>query len=402
MPKHFVFMGLAERGHIFPHLGVVGELVRRGHRVTFATGASMAKAIEDAGGTPLICPSRMEEVNVRDAVTSPDVATILNLMFDDSVAMYEAITSRFDGDRPDLLAFDQFTFQPARVLDQEWKVPSVELSPSLASNEHWSYASAMIDADHAAQMDTSSFAAFYAKVVEFTTKHGMVDPEKVLMAPHRFNIVSVPREFQIAGDTFDGRFAFVGPSLATRSFLGEWTPPAGDAPLVLVSLGTVNNRQPEFFRTVVQAFTGVPWHVVITTGDGFDIGEIGPLPANVEVHRWLPHLTVLEHAAAFVTHGGMGSLMESLAIGVPVVVVPQARDGHPVAERVAELRLGEMIEPGDVTADGLRNAVVGLRNDAEVQAAVAGMKKDIVAAGGASRAADLLESYATTGEPPTV
>ncbi|WP_422125611.1 hypothetical protein [Streptomyces caatingaensis] len=45
-----------------------------------------------------------------------------------------------------------------------------------------------------------------------------------------------------------------------------------------------------------------------------------------------PHLSVLPHASAFVAHGGMASVMESLYSGCPALVVPLTADARRPAD----------------------------------------------------------------------
>lgn len=46
---HIAFICLPAAGHVNPTLPVVAELVRRGHRVTYATSAKYADAVESVG-----------------------------------------------------------------------------------------------------------------------------------------------------------------------------------------------------------------------------------------------------------------------------------------------------------------------------------------------------------------
>lgn len=172
------------------------------------------------------------------------------------------------------------------------------------------------------------------------------------------------REFQTKGETFGDDYLFAGPCLRAVDFAGAWEPPPGDPPVLLVSLGTSANRHPGFFRHCAEAFTGTPWHIVMTLGRDADPAELGTLPPNVEVRSWLPHLTVLGHAAAFVCQGGTGSLMEAFHQGVPVVVVPQQQDQWATARQVVDLGLGRSISPGDLDAETLRTAVEAIADDA--------------------------------------
>lgn len=109
----------------------------------------------------------------------------------------------------------------------------------------------------------------------------------------------------------------------------------------------------------------------------------------------MPHLTVLRHASVAVTHGGMGTVMEALHSGCPMVVVPTSDLDWPTGRRIEELSLGRVLPPGEVTAERLREAVLGVAADEDVRRATDAMRRDVRAAGGAVRAADEIEQYLT-------
>jgi MGT family glycosyltransferase len=112
----------------------------------------------------------------------------------------------------------------------------------------------------------------------------------------------------------------------------------------------------------------------------------------VEARDFVPHPIVLEHAAAFVTAAGMGSVMESLHSGTPLVMVPQHREQVINAERVAELGLGRIL--ADVSATTVRDAVVAVSSDDAMACRLAAMRREFQEAGGARAAADYLEAHA--------
>ena len=121
---------------------------------------------------------------------------------------------------------------------------------------------------------------------------------------------------------------------------------------------------------------------------------LGPVPPNASVHRWVPQLSVLAHASAFVTHAGMGGCSEGLWHGVPMVAVPQAVDQFDNADRLVELGVGRRLDV-DVTADELRATVTALESSPEVAARCAALRAELRAAGGAAGAADVIEAEAT-------
>jgi UDP:flavonoid glycosyltransferase YjiC (YdhE family) len=102
--------------------------------------------------------------------------------------------------------------------------------------------------------------------------------------------------------------------------------PDGD-PLVYVSFGSVTAGAhmplyPALYRAAIEALAPLPARFLLTVGEDRDHAELGPLPPNVTVERWVPQDDVLPRAAAVVTHGGHGSTLGALAHGVPLVVLP--------------------------------------------------------------------------------
>jgi MGT family glycosyltransferase len=100
----------------------------------------------------------------------------------------------------------------------------------------------------------------------------------------------IPRAMQPHADQVDTEVVtFVGPCVGTRSDQGAWIRPADAEKVLLVSLGSAFTRQPEFYRQCLAGFGDLPgWHVVLQIGKYTDPAELGDIPANVEVHSWVP------------------------------------------------------------------------------------------------------------------
>ncbi|HEX4700732.1 MAG TPA: hypothetical protein VH352_01265, partial [Pseudonocardiaceae bacterium] len=58
---HVLMMPFPAHGHLHPVLAVAAELVRRGHRVTFATVAQFAGLVATTGAEPLVYTSVLAE-----------------------------------------------------------------------------------------------------------------------------------------------------------------------------------------------------------------------------------------------------------------------------------------------------------------------------------------------------
>src|SRR5687767_13780292 len=79
---------------------------------------------------------------------------------------------------------------------------------------------------------------------------------------------------------------------------------------------------PALYRAAIDALAPLAVRILMTIGDERDHGELGRLPANVHVERWVAHDLVAPHASVVVGHGGYGTTLGTLRLGVPLVVVP--------------------------------------------------------------------------------
>lgn len=389
MPKHLLIVALFGHGHVNPTLPLVEELVRRGHRVDYATSSEHAEAVTKAGARWVELQASPELLAAPPREFKPeDIAAWMGLLFAEmSSSVYPALRAHCAAESPDAICYDGFNW-PGRVVAQQLDLPAVRLIPNFASNEEFSLFEAIAqghgDENPILTQLTSSCA-------EFSAEHGVeLDPANVLDATEDLNLVFIPRQFQPAGDTFDERFQFIGPSVGNREGAEAWSPADPEAPQLFISLGTVFNDRPEFYRTCIDAFRDGHYQVAMTVG-GLDPATLGEIPPHFDVRSHFPQLAVLQHADAFVSHTGMNSTMEALYYGVGLVAVPQMPEQAANAGRVQELGLGEQLDSDTVTAESLRAAVDRLVSDSTVRAQLDRMQKVVRESGGAVRGAELIE-----------
>jgi MGT family glycosyltransferase len=172
-------------------------------------------------------------------------------------------------------------------------------------------------------------------------------------------LLMTSRGFEYESFTPPPNVRLVGPRLDDPAWAGEWTPPAGDDPLVLVGMSSTYMDQADVLQRAATALGELPVRGVVTTGPAVDPEEI-EAPANVTVVRRAPHSEVLRHASAVITHAGHGTVIKALAAGVPVVAIPLGRDQLDNAARVqhhgAGLRLKPKAKP-DVIAAAVRRVL---------------------------------------------
>ncbi|MFF1278958.1 macrolide family glycosyltransferase [Streptomyces marokkonensis] len=388
--RHYALLLFADFGHIAPTLGVARELVARGHRVTYVVDERFAPLVEECGARAVTYTSARGDF-YRTADPSPDrlARDGYDLLVDTVRTVFPAALDALAADPPDVLLYDFETVAAGRVAARVLDAVPVQVCPSHAANETFSLRAQLWDAGHPLMAEGARV------LVDFMGGHGIGLEEMGRYGTEwdERNLVFLPRVFQIEGDGFDDRFAFVGPTF-TEPGPGLWSPPSDGRRVALVSLGTESGDRGDFFRLCAEAFPAAGWHVVMTLGRDTDPALLGPLPAHVEAHSWLPHPAVLPHADVFVCHAGMGSLMESLAYGTPVVALPHAHELALSARRLEECGVGRTLPRAGLTARVLADTVAGLLADPEAPAALSRMRDAVREAGGAARAADLLEAWA--------
>jgi UDP:flavonoid glycosyltransferase YjiC (YdhE family) len=99
-----------------------------------------------------------------------------------------------------------------------------------------------------------------------------------------------------------------------------------EQPRVLVTMGSVLPRTAGvgLLRELLGALAQEPVEVLVAVGE--DPAQLGPLPASVHAHPWLPLTAALPHCAAIIHHGGAGTCLAALAAGIPQIILPQGAD----------------------------------------------------------------------------
>ncbi len=407
MNHHLTFVVVPGHGHVNPTLPLVEELIRRGNRVTYVTGEDCAEKVERAGAEFVLMPVTFPgpppigsdgPADTGAAATrlemSPDVVEQMQRRTLDMVEQsLPAVERQLDDDPPDVVCYDMMT--PAgRIAAEKRGLPAVQLAPSFASNEDFSL---MVEFFPDIDLDDPRFDEVREQYRRFSEKHGVsfeLTGEHAAVRVEPLNLVFVPKEFQLSGETFDERFVFLGPSLGTRARSDEWRPPEPRTPVLFISLGTAPfNDRPDFFRRCLEAFAGTAWHVAMAIGDNADLADLGEIPENFDVRQFFPQPEVLRHADAFVSHAGMNSTMEALYHEVPLVTVPQMPEQEANSRRVRELGLGRELDGAAATAEQLRRAAEEVSADTGTRVRLREMGRTVREAGGAVLGADALDKH---------
>ena len=156
-------------------------------------------------------------------------------------------------------------------------------------------------------------------------------------------LVMTSASFDFPAPWLPDNVRYVGPQLDDPEWaVGDRWQRRGTNPLVLVAASSVYQDQTDMLRRVAQALGRLPVRGLLTTGPAVQLAAVSA-PSNVEVLRAVPHRRVLPEASVVVTHAGHGTVLKTLAAGVPMVCMPMGRDQKDNTIRVLRLGAGVRI-----------------------------------------------------------
>ena len=134
--------------------------------------------------------------------------------------------------------------------------------------------------------------------------------------------------------------------------------------------------------------------MLVTVGPDGDPAALGPVPAHVTVARWVNQADVLPHCAAVVSHGGSGTFLGALGLGLPQLCLPQAADQFRNAAAAVSTGAGLALAPDAATPEAVRDAVRRILLEDAFRSAAAGLADTIRAMPGPAEVVTVLERVA--------
>lgn len=401
-------------GHQPPLVGLATELVRRGHRVTYSTGAKYRGSAEQAGATWL--PWReardCDDTDVAAAFPEMDSSGGMSAMFSSFEHIFFgtgpgqlADLSRLHDEDPVDIVIGETTCVGAPFLHEARGVPWVgfSLSPLALRSRHLPPLGIPVrpgrgplgrarDAMIRAAVDVT-LARRMRSLLNVARVRAGLPPTSALGMDSLFSsqlqlCQGVPGLEYPRPDT-PAHLHFVGDAAAGTRIASEepdWLADLDPArPIVHVTPGTLDTSG-DLVGPAVEALAGTPAQVVV----GGDPAQV-PAAPNVVAPGWVPHDLLLPRTAVVVSNGGYGGLLATLARGVPLVVAPGGQDKPEGARRVAWSGAGIDLRSRRPSPARLREAVEQCLGDSSYRRAARRLADQFAAAGGAPRAADLVE-----------
>jgi len=370
MAKIYFFNG-GSHGHVYPTLGLVAELVQRGDEVIYYCTDPFKEHIERAGAVYRAYPEPEPDQPIMGLI---DLATYF-LRY--SAALLPHLVEVARVEQPDYIIFDMFRiwgWQLGKILN----IPAICCDPSFGDSVTILRHSApdfieWTEVEQQTERGAMMLTEYNQLASAIKAQYGVKSPPpiEILGLPTDLTICFIIPQLQPLPELVSKHIRHVGAAILPRPHDGSFPLERLQQRVVFISLGTVFNEQPEFYKRCIEAFRGTNYTVVMAVGTQTMVDTLGEMPPNFIVRPFVPQLEVLQHTDVFITHGGMGSIQEALYYDVPMLIYPQMIEQVINAAQVEQLGAGVRLvtpsytefEQGIVEAEQLRQAVQQVMNN---------------------------------------
>ena len=365
-----LFINLPYHGHVIPTIGLVQELIKAGHQVTYLMPHDWEERITDSGAEFLDYENHPQlDKQIRNAFFKAE----------EVIASY------------DLVLYEQFFFT-GKHLAEKYGKKCVRIFTAPATNK---------ELMRAFISSGGPMGIFRIPLIGTLWTQDCVKGlgiklkcrnwlDEIVGNPPDCNLIYTLRPFQpFSEDSPEEQFHFIGPSVYDRK---EEDFPDLAKPVIYISIGTILKSGENFFRACLEAFEKEKVTVVLSVGN-FDISRLKHIPENFVIRNCVPQIAVLKQASLFITHGGMNSVSEAMVSGVSMVVIPFVSDQPVNARQVKKMGMGKVLEYKDITADTLRDAAFAVMEDRQIQENLRKIQEEIACAPGNAGAVKIIEEY---------
>ncbi len=384
--KKIAFLCIPAHGHTNPMIGVAEELVRRGDQVRFYSFTPFEEKIRMTGAEYISCDrflgslSKDEEAGLKRVSSTEMAIQDIRITRRMDAFLSEELTSF----QPDVIFSDSVCFW-GKLSAVKHQIPLVISTSTFAFNE---LSSGYIRNSAGELLDLLLGLPEIRKELKTLEPLGYcVNHVLSLIQSDNTtdNIVYTTRRFQPFACSFSDHYLFAGPSVRKDYPLTGKT----DKQVIYISMGTVINERPEFYRKCINALRDLDAEIILSCGNAVDPASLNPLPENVRVFASVDQKEVLSGASLFLTHCGMNSVSESLFFGVPMILFPQTNEQKAVASRAAELGAGILLE--EESEAKIRAAAEELLRNPKYAEAAKLCREDFLSSPGIPGAADFIE-----------
>jgi len=415
---HAVLTPVGSAGDVNPFVVIGRELRRRGHRVTMIAPAVFGEVIAAAGlefvpvGTAEDFERTIRDPALWDARRGPEI--VFREVARQLRAGYAAIDSVFQAGETVLvghsLSLSTRVFEEHRAaraatihlapsaFRSEVEQAALPLGPDMSRWPRWATRALWWAIDRFAidPLIVPALNDWRAELrlppVRRVLRSWIHSPQRVIgLFPDWFAAPQAdwPPQTRLAGFVLSDESCAPASDRASAAALEAWL--AGDPPVVFTP-GSANRFAARFFEVGLDAARRIDRRALLVTKYREHLPPT--LPPHAYHAPYASFRSLFPRAAAVVHHGGIGTSAQTLAAGVPQVIMPIGFDQPDNAARIVRLGVGEAIAPARFTSARVAQALSRLLSDAGVRASAETWRRAIESADALRRTCELIEAVA--------
>lgn len=407
-------VAVGSHGDVLPLLAIGSELSRRGHAVTLAAPAPFA-AMAARAHLPFFALGSEEDY--RTITAEPDlwrpwcgaaamfrhVSSLIeptyhwlaeNVRPDDSVVLASTLSlgARVAQDK---LGLDLATVHLMPMLVESRTdpptLPGLQLPEDLPPRlRHWIGRGAdRVIINPAALPPLNAFRTQIGLPPVHRLRHWWNSPQRVFLAFPEWYATPQPdwpsQALQVGFPLADRFGDVVDLDPAVYAFLEAGAPP------LAFTYGSAMTRAQGFFRTALDLCVRLGRRGIFLAPQSGQVPD--DLPPEVLHVPYAPFSRLLPRCAALIHHGGVGTVAQALAAGIPQLVVPVAFDHFDEARRVRRLWVGSSMSGRSFTPARGEREIQRLLTDPSVARAGSIAKARMIEEDGVGAACDAVEAF---------
>lgn len=411
MSQGFIFVAIGSYGDVHPHVGLALSMRSRGHKVAIASNGHFRSLVEQNN---IEFIELSVEQDYLDALNSPDLwngtkgtKTLLNFISKNIREIYDILLQRWQHEHFVLvstpLCFSarllQETHQSPLItvhlqpmaLRTYCEVPGIPMLPSwsppwLLRFAYWLADTLMVDPILAPILNSIRQDLGLAPVSRIIN-NWWNSPQRIIgLWPDWFANTQPdwPEQTVLTGFPLYDESSIAGLPKELESFLAN-----GSAPIAFTP-GTAMQYGQQFFETAIDACVRINRRGILLTR--FSDNVPANLPDSIIHIRYAPFSQLLPHCAALVHHGGIGTLSQGFASGIPQFLMPMAHDQPDNLLRLQRLGTGDGLPPKQFKSKAVAAKLDYLLNNKKVIRRCQNIKTRIANKHPLEQACDILEA----------
>lgn len=282
------------------------------------------------------------------------------ILIDTSVALTDYILKEIEKEKPDFILHSHLAVW-GRLVAAHFKLPAITFFTTFILDKKimLSYFVKNVSRNGQAIEHLRSTVRFTRKLKKLHQQLQLTqEPDiwNIYINPTSLNVSFIIENFQPDRLQIGADFKFLGyPAAPALSRI--------DRDIIYISMGTILNRNTDFYKLCIEALLDVKTHCVLVIGKSIDRKILGVIPAHIEVVEFADQTKILQRSLLFITRGGMASVHESVYRHTPMIVVPEMAEQQLTAQKVEEMGIGIHLPPATLCKDLLKQAITNILQD---------------------------------------